>query len=170
MPDVFCRAAGHCENGGTYGCTLKNITLDISNGSCEQYRKKELVYAKERPKFSSRDPERYYCHFGILLFFQDELNRDYVFNILQKWHGFNIAVDFVDINLMIGPTADSDIIDRVVQMIVHCQYQEYYIIPEQRELRQALKKLLEEKTSQELKHIKLYKKVVEAVNKRSMWK
>lgn len=126
--------------------------------------------SKERPKFPVKNTEIYDNHFGILLFFQNELDRDYVFNILQKWHGFNIAVDFVDINLMLGPTANSDIIDKVVQMIVHCQYQECYIIPEQRKLRQSLKKLLEEKTGQELKHFKLYKKVVEAVNRCSMWK
>jgi len=170
MPDVFCRAAGHCKNGGTSGCTLKNITLSISNGSCEQYQKKELVYSKDCPKFSTIHPDTYYIHFGILLFFRDKIDRDYVFDILQKWHGFNIAVDFVDINLMLGPTANSDIIDEVAQMIANCQYQECYIIPEQRKLRQALKKLLEEKTGQELKHFKLYKKVVEAVNRRSMWK
>lgn len=170
MPNVFCRATGHCENGGTSGCTLKNITLNISNGCCEQYQKKELIYSKGRQKFSAIDSKMYDNHFGILLFFQDNLNRNSVFDILQKCHGFNIAVDFVDINLMLGPTANSDIIDKVAQMIVHCQYQECYIIPEQRKLRQALKKLLEEKTGQELKHFKLYKKVAEAVNKRSMWK
>lgn len=120
--------------------------------------------------FSIKNPETYNNHFGILLFFQNNLNRDYVFNILQRGHGFNIDVDFIDINLMLGPTADIDIIDTVAQMIVHCQYQECYIIPEQRKLRQALKKLLEEKTGQKLKPFKLYKKVVEAVNKRSMWK
>ena len=125
---------------------------------------------KERLEFSIRNPEIYSNHFGILLFFQNRLDRDHVFNVLQKWHGFNIAVDFVDINLMLGPTADSDIIDQVAQMIVHCQYQECYIIPEQRKLRQVLKKLLEEKTGKELRHFKLYKKVVEAVDKRSMWK
>lgn len=169
MSDVFCRASGHCKNGYKGICTLKNITLS-SNGSCEQYRKKELIYSKERPNFSIRDPEPYYSNFGILLFFQGKIDRNHVWNVLQKWHGFNIAADFVDINLMLGPTADSDIIDKVAQMIVHCQYQECYIIPEQRELRQALKKLLEEKIGQELKPFKLYKKVVEAVNKRSMWK
>lgn len=169
MPDVSCRAAEHCKNGDMGICTLKNITLS-SNGRCEQYRKKELVYSKECREFSSINPKTYDPHFGILLFFQNKLNRDYVFDILQKWHGFNIAVDFVDVNLMLGPTADSDIIDKVAQMIVHCQYQECYIIPEQRELRQALRRLLEEKTGQELEHFKLYKKVVEAVNKRSMWK
>jgi len=169
MPDVFCKAIGHCENGGTSGCTLKNITLSL-NGSCEQYQEKEFIYFKECPSFSTIHPDTYYVHFGILLFFQDKIDHNHVFNILQKWHGFNIAADFVDINLMLGPTADSDIIDKVAQMIVHCQYQELYIIPEQRELRRALKKLLEEKTGQELEHFKLYKKVVEAVNKRSMWK
>lgn len=169
MPDVFCKATGHCENGGTSGCTLKNITLSL-NGSCEQYQKKELIYSKGRQKFSTIDPKIYDNHFGILLFFQDRVDSNHVFDILQKWRGFNIAVDFVDINLMLGPTANSDIIDKVAQMIVHCQYQECYIIPEQRKLRQALKKLLEEKTGQELKHFQLYKKVVEAVNKRSMWK
>lgn len=169
MPNVFCKAAGHCENGNLGICTLTDITLG-SNGGCEQYRKLELVCSKERPEFSIRDPERHYNHLGILLFFQDKIDHNHVFNILQKWHGFNIAADFVDINLMLGPTADSDIIDKVAQMIVHCQYQECYIIPEQRELRQALKKLLEEKIGQELKPFKLYKKVVEAVNKRSMWK
>lgn len=128
MPNVFCKAADHCENGNLGICTLTDITLG-SNGGCEQYRKKELVYP----------------HFGILLFFQNKLNRDYVFDILQKWHGFNIDVDFVDIDFMLGPTADSGIIDKVAQMIVHCQYQECYIIPEQCELRQALKNLIEEK-------------------------
>lgn len=169
MFDIFCRASGHCKNGYKGICTLKNITLS-SNGSCEQYRKKELVYSKEYREFSTIDPKVYDNHFGILLFFQSKVDHNRVFDILQKWHGFNIAVDFVDINLMLGPTADSDIVDKVAQMIVHSQYQECYIIPEQRELRQALKKLLEEKTGQKLEHFKLYKKVVEAVNKRSMWK
>ncbi len=169
MPDVFCKAAGHCERGDIGRCTLENITLN-SNGGCEQYRKKELIHSREYPKFSTRNPEVYDNHFGILLFFQDKIDGNYVFNILQKWHGFNIAADFVDINLMLGPTADSDIIDKIAQMIVHCQYQEFYIIPEQRELRRELKRLLEEKTGQELEHFKLYKKVVEAVNRRSMWK
>lgn len=169
MPDVFCRAAGHCVNGDIDICTLRDITLN-SNGGCEQYQKKEIIYSKECVEISTINPKIYNTHFGILLFFQDKIDRNHVFDILQKWRGFNIAVDFVDINLMLGPTADSDIIDKVAQMIVHCQYQECYIIPEQRKLRQALKKLLEEKTGQELKHFKLYKKVVESVNKRSMWK
>lgn len=168
MSDVFCKASRHCEKEDMGICTLENITLS-SNGSCKQYREKP-IYSKGRLDFSIRNSEVYDNHFGILLFFQDKIDVDYVFNVLQKWHGFNIAVDFVDINLMLGPAADSDIIDKIAKMIVHCQYQEYYIIPEQRTLRQALKKLLEEKTSQVLVHFKLYKKVVEAVNRRSIWK
>lgn len=168
MPDIFCKASGNCEEKDMGICTLENITLN-SNGSCEQYRAK-LIYSRGRLDFSIRNSEIYDNHFGILLFFYNKIDVDYVFNILQKWHGFNIAVDFVDINLMLGPAADSDIIDKIAKMIVHCQYQEYYIIPEQRTLRQALKKLLEEKTGQVLVNFKLYKKVVEAVNKRSMWK
>jgi hypothetical protein len=168
MSDVFCKASGHSEKEDMGICTLENITLN-SNGSCEQYREKP-IYSKGRLDVSIRNSEVYDNHFGILLFFYNKIDVDYVFNILQKWHGFNIAVDFVDVNLMLGPAADSDIIDKIAKMVVHCQYQEYYIIPEQRTLRQALKKLLEEKTSQVLKHFKLYKKVVEAVNKRSVWK
>ena len=168
MPDIFCKASRHCEKGDMGICTLENITLS-SNGSCKQYREKP-IYSKGRLDVSIRNSEVYDNHFGILLFFYNKIDVDYVFNILQKWHGFNIAADFVDINLMLGPTADSDIIDKIAQMIVHCQYQEFYIIPEQRKLRQELKKLLEEKTGQELEHFKLYKKVVETVNKRSMWK
>lgn len=168
MPDIFCKESGHCEEEDMGICTLENITPN-SNGSSEQYLEKS-IYSKGRPDFSIRNSEVYDNHFGILLFFQNKIDVDYVFNILQKWHGFNIAVDFVDINLMLGPAADSDIIDKIAKMIVHCQYQEYYIIPEHRSLRQALKKLLEEKTGQLLEHFKLYKKVVEAVNKRSMWK
>lgn len=168
MPDIFCKASGHCEKSGMGIFTLENITLS-SSGSCEPYRAK-LIYSKGRLDFSIRNSEVYDNHFGILLFFQNKIDVDYVFNILQKWHGFNIAVDFVDINLMLGPAADSDIIDKIAKMIVHCQYQEYYIIPEQRSLRQALKKLLEEKTSQVLVNFKLYKKVVEVVNKRSTGK
>lgn len=84
--------------------------------------------------------------------------------VMQKYHGYNISVSAVDVNLLIGETPNAATIQELSAEIAVDHYHYFYIIPEQKRLRQELRKLFHQTAGRNL-DIRLYKKVVMWVKK-----
>jgi len=109
----------------------------------------------------------------ILLLYDQEKNPSFfqptyrTYYIMQKQHGFNIAVDVINVRLLIGDEIDDYVIKHISNNIHKYVY--VYVVPQERAIRHQLRMLFKARTGKDV-HIKLYSKMVESVTRRLGWK
>lgn len=118
-------------------------------------------------------PRFYNNKYRIIVFYDNNNQCSGVESCLQKWHGYNIQIIFVDINNIIGDAIDKRLIKSLCYQIIQNWIDKIYIIPQSRKIRQSIRntfivtslEVFDEPIGEV--HIQLYSKIVELVYRNS---
>lgn len=105
----------------------------------------------------------------IVVFYDNESQHIGVERCLQKWHGYNIQIIFVNIERFNNHPENDQFIRCIGYQIKMNWIDKFYIIPQSRKIRQSIRRTFKKMTDVDI-HIKLYSKIVELVYRNSFRK
>lgn len=117
---------------------------------------------------SSDRPPAYECTY-ILILVDNSVDRGSVRWCVNKFHGYNCAIDFVEINEILSESTDVEFPETVIKSLKSGEYAYIYITTQDRKKRQRIRYLLKNTYDIDV-HIQMYATLVNCVNRMLMFK
>lgn len=117
---------------------------------------------------SSDRPPDYECTY-ILILVDNSVDKGSVRWYVNKFHGYNCAIDFVEINEILSESTDVEFPEIVINFLTSCNYDYIYITTQDRKKRKQIRQLLLNRYGIKA-HIQTYAKLVNSVNRMMMFK
>ena len=113
-------------------------------------------------------PPAYECTY-ILILVDNSVDKGSVRWCVNKFHGYNCAIDFVEINEILSESTDVEFPEIVINFLTSCNYDYIYITTQDRKKRKQIRQLLLNKYGITA-HIQTYAKLVNSVNRMMTFK
>lgn len=117
---------------------------------------------------SSDRPPAYECTY-ILILVDNSVDKGSVRWCVNKFYGYNCAIDFVEINEILSESTDVEFPEIVINFLTSCNYDYIYITTQDRKKRKQIRQLLLNRYGIKA-HIQTYAKLVNSVNRMMMFK
>ena len=109
------------------------------------------------------------CHYRILVFWCDYTDKGSIKWYVEKWHGHNCVIDYINTDYLLAGLMDSSKLQKLVDNFRWKRYDTIYITSQKKKTRQAIRQMFKELYHIDL-HIKTYAKLVLWVKGHSMLK
>ena len=129
-----------------------------------------IVESEENKNLWRNCPRFYDNRFNPIVFYENKNTCfNTITNIIQKWHGYSSKPMFISVDSVIGDKRDDRLIRSVGYQIKMGWVDRFYIIPQSRKIRSAIRKIFYDVSGKDI-HIQMYSKIVECVYRNSFRK